>query len=166
MQSENSMEQDRYQKNHKIFIIGLFSLLLSLSLFAFSFYVMPNLLFGWYYDVPLFVMNLVEWLQYSYNYSSGAASKLIFLVIFLSALFFAGVAYYCSNRIDNQIYSSELQSQKKTKSKRDGLRLALKILVISILVFIAATLLEWSIYTPPPADQSTNGVSVNTESSA
>ena len=151
------MEQDRYQRNHKTFIIGLISLLLSLSLFAFSFYVMPNLLFGWYFEVPPFILDLVEWLQYTYNYSNSAASKLIFLVIFLLALFFAAVAYYCSNSIDNQIYSAELQHQKKSKNtKNDGFRVVLKILVISLLIFIAATLFEWSIYTPPPSNQNTS----------
>lgn len=144
------MEQDRYQSNHKLFILGLFSLVFCLSLFALSFYIMPYLLFGWYYDTPAFVINLVEWLEYTYNYTNSAASTLVFLSVFFLALFFAGIAYFCSNRIDNQIYSSELKKKEKPKIKADGLRLALKILAICLLIFIAATAFEWFIYTPPP----------------
>jgi Sec-independent protein secretion pathway component TatC len=154
------MEQDRYQKNHILFVIGLFSLVVCLSLFALSFYIMPNLLFGWHYDAPLFIVNVVEWMQYTYNYTATGASKTVFFVVFFLALFFAGIAYFCSNRIDDQIYSSELQSKKKPKilqdgSKDDGLRLALKILFFTMLIFAAGALFEWFIYTPPQSEQFT-----------
>lgn len=162
------MEQDRFQKNHKLFILGLFSLVVSLSLFALSFYIMPNLIFGWHVDTPEFIINTVQWLQYTYNYTSAAASKIVFLFVFLLALFFAGVAYFCSNRIDNQIYSTELESIKPPNNaekgtKEDGLRLTLKILFFTLLIFAAAALFEWFIYTPPQQVQFSNRVDSGNE---
>lgn len=158
------MEQDRYQQNHKLFIIGLASLVISLSLFALSFYIMPNLLFGWGYDTPEFITNFVEWFQYTYNYSESAASKLVFLIVFVLASIFASIAYYCSNRIDNQIYSLELQESKQLQkvqtTDREGLRLVLKILFITLLIFLAAALFEWFIYTPPQPAQLSNSVTI------
>jgi hypothetical protein len=146
------MEQDRYQNHQVIFVAGLFSLVLGLSLFALSFYIMPSLLFGWLYDTPEFIVYIVEWLQESYNYTSAGASKLVFLIVFLLALFFSGIAYYSSNRIDNQIFSSELQAQSKPKKMKGvALGLILKIAFICLLIFLAATLFEWFIYTPPPS---------------
>lgn len=151
------MEQDRYQKNHTVFVVGLMSLVFSLVLLALSFYIMPSLVFGWRYNTPPFIVNIVEWLQYTYNYTPAGASRTVFLFVFLLALFFACVAYFCSNNIDNQIYKAELESKKeptkikKSGTKDDGVRLALKIVFFAMLIFGAAALFEWFIYTPPPA---------------
>lgn len=150
------MEQDRYQKNHTVFVVGLMSLVLSLGLLALSFYIMPSLVFGWRYNTPAFIVNIIEWLQYTYNYTTVGASRAVFLFVFLSALFFACVAYFCSNNIDNQIYKTELESKKEptkiqSADKDDGVRLALKIVFFALLIFGAAALFEWFIYTPPPA---------------
>ena len=138
---KSTMEQDRYQKNHKLFIVGLLSLILGLSLVAFSLFILPNLFFGWHYDVPEFIANWVAWLQDAYELSSTAASKLTFFFFFLLGLFFAVIAYFSSNRIDNQIYSSELEISKPVESKKGSqgtLRLVLQILFIVWLVFIVA----------------------------
>ena len=146
------MEQDRYQKNHKLFILGLFSLVLSLSLFAFSLYLLPNLFFGATYDVPWFIANWVTGLHYAYDISEPAASKIVFLVFFLSALIFAIIAYISSNRIDDQIYSTELEIIKPVKVKRGttgALRLALQILFAIVLVFLAVLFVEWLLNISP-----------------
>jgi len=157
------MEHDRYQKSHGLFIVGLLSLIFSLSLLALSFYIMPSLIFGWHYNTPAFIVNLVEWLQYTYNYTAAGAAKAVFWVVFVSALFFAVLAYICSNQIDNEIYKVELESKKQTKTEKnttqddkEGLSLTLKILFFALLIFGAAALFEWFIYTPPPAQFTIN----------
>lgn len=154
------MEQDRFQKNHTLFILGMFSLIASMTLLALSFYIMPNLLFGWIYDVPRFIINWVEMIKIRYNYSAAVASQLIFFFLFLLAVFFGIIAYFSSNRIDNDIYSAELNeeaeaqpSKIKTTAISDAPRLALKILFVSLLVFIFIKVFEWIIYTPTPAPQ-------------
>lgn len=148
------MEQDRYQANTKLFIIGMVSLVLSLTLFALSFYVMPNLLFGWFYNTPAFINELVAWLQYQHNFSGPAAAKIVFFSLLILGCFFAIIADITSNRIDNKIFKEELKLNEELDRKsrtrdNDTMQLIIKILLIAFLVFIAAGLLQWLIYTPP-----------------
>ena len=147
------MEADRYQKNHKLFILGIFSLLIALSLFAFSLYLLPNLLFGWRYDTPEFIMFWKEWLLSQYDYTEPVAARLIFLFFFGIAFIFGVIAYFSSNRIDNQILSKELKvpeeeesPDKTTQNTREGLSLGLRILFIILIIFIIGTLFQWAIY--------------------
>lgn len=151
------MEQDRYQKNHKLFILGMLSLVISLGLFAFAVYILPNLLFGWVYDVPSFVTYLKGWLQSTHNFTDPSAGRFIFLCVFLAALIFAFIAYVSSNWIDNQIYSDELnqlhemQSISKTaeaqNSGGEGTHLFFKILGYVMLIIIVALLVDWYLKT-------------------
>ncbi len=149
------MEQDRFQKNSTLFIVGMLSLIASMILFAISFYIMPHLLFGWIYNVPGFIIHWVEFVRVEYYYSATAAANLVFLFVFLLALFFGIIAYYSSNRIDNEIYSAELQANELPVKKRsnrigDGQRLAFNIVLIIVVVLMMARLFEWLMYTPPP----------------
>ncbi len=145
------MEQDRFQKNHVLYIIGLISLVASLSLFAFTLYILPHLIFGWGYDAPVFISSWKEILRFGYHFSSSAASQLIALLFFILTVIFAIIAYFSSNRIDNEIYSAELEFQNKSPKRRKGHResvmLVLKLLFIIFLVFIFAELFQWLIYT-------------------
>ena len=145
------MEADRYQKNHKLYIIGIFSLVIGLSLLTFSLYMLPHLLFGWRYDIPSFIMFWREWLQSEYQYNGPAASKLIFLFFFSLALIFVVIAYFSSNRLDSDILSKELHDNSNPveppKSNREGLHLGLKILFIIVIIFVISALFQWSIYT-------------------
>ena len=152
------MEADRYQKNHTLFIVGMISLLIGLCFMVFGLYLFPNLIFGWRYEVPGFIPVVKEWLQSSYHYSEAGAAQFIFFFLFLIGLLLIIVAYFSSNRIDNDIYSAELKAEappRKIKNSgiSDAQRLALKILFISLLVFIFIKVFEWLIYTPPPASQ-------------
>ncbi len=144
------MEDDRYQKNHFLFIIGLVSLLLALSLFVLTLYLLPHLLFGWLYNIPEFILFWIEWLQSQYNVTEVGASQLIILFFFLLSLFFATIAYFSSNRIDSQIFNLGSSRTRKPitfkKSSREGLALGLKILFIMIIVFVAASLFQWLLY--------------------
>ena len=144
------MEADRYQKNHKLFIVGIFSLVLGLSFLGFSLYMLPHLLFGWRYDIPGFIMFWREWLQSEYNYTEPGASKILFLFFFGFAAIFVVIAYLSSSRLDSQILSGELQdTNKPVKLKaetREGLGLGLKIFFIIIVIFLVGALFQWSIY--------------------
>jgi hypothetical protein len=148
------MEADRYQKNHTLFIIGIFSLVIGLSLLAFSLYLLPHLLFGWRYNAPEFIMFWREWLQSQYGYMEPAASKLIFLFFFGLAAIFGFIAYFTSNRLESEIFSTELEEIKAREPVKstpvmtqEGLSLSLKIILIIIAVFIVSALIEWIIYT-------------------
>ena len=94
------MEQDRFQKNHTVFIIGMISLVISLILLALCLYLLPNLLFGWQYDVPTFVPYINEWLISTYNFTDSSASKILFFILVGLSLVFIAIAYFSSNRIE------------------------------------------------------------------
>ena len=152
------MEQDRYQKNHGLFILGMCSLIAALSLLALSFYIMPNLLFGWTFDIPGFIIQWIEFLRSTYQYSASTAPKIVLLFVFLLAIFFSILAYFCSNHIDNQIYKAEFEAnlkpvKVKPSALSDAQRLILNILLIALLIFVFAKCFEWLIYTPPPPER-------------
>ncbi len=145
------MEQDRYQKNHVLYIIGLLSLVASLSLLAFTLYILPYLVFGWRYDAPGFIHLWKELLRVRYHFSPSVASQIIGVPFFLLTLLFAFIANFASNRMDNEIYSTELtienKEQNTKKSPNESIALVLKILLIIVLVFVGAELFHWLIYT-------------------
>ena len=145
------MEADRYQKNHTLFIIGIFSLLFGLSFLGFSLYMLPHLLFGWRYGSPEFIMFWKAGLQSQYGYTEPAASKLIFLFFFGASLICLFIAYFCSNRLDSKILSKELEDKsipvEHQNNSREGLSLGLKILFIIIGIFLISALFQWAIYT-------------------
>lgn len=146
------MEQDRYQKNHLLFILGMFSLIMSLSLFCFCVFILPNLLFGATYDIPTFIGYWTDWLQEQYGIGDVAAARLVLLFFIVLTILFVFIAYLSSNRIDNQIYSDELKSARDSrplKTNRGSVFLFFKILITVALVFVAAVFLEWLIYMPP-----------------
>jgi len=112
------MEPERYRQNHFLYVIGLIFLIFSLSLFAFSAYIIPFLLFKWSYDVPEFVSNWHHWLL-ERNYSEAAACWLIFLSFIGLALLCAAIAHIASNRIDNQLYETDVKDKVEPARSTD-----------------------------------------------
>ncbi|KTD17203.1 hypothetical protein [Legionella jordanis] len=151
------MEYDRFQQNHTLFIIGIIALLISLSLFAFSFYLMPFLLFNWIYDVPQFVLVWREWLRDDFHFTVMGASWIILLLLIIPALVCGYISYFASNYIDNRIYHlvpEKKEPQQREKIKRDmqeTLVFLLKILGLVVLVLIAISVLQWILAIPPAA---------------
>ena len=149
------MEADRYQKNHTLFIVGMISLLIGLCFMVFGLYLFPNLIFGWRYEVPGFIPVVKEWLQSSYHYSEAGAAQFIFFFLFLIGLLLIIVAYFSSNRIDDEIYHVELETaeemEKEEKPKEvnhEGMKFGMEMLLIVLAVFLLGGLFEWLIYTP------------------
>lgn len=148
------MEADRFQQNHVYYIAGILCLVLSLVLFAFSFYILPYLAFGWHYGVPefIFVWNIT--IQESYKLSQTEASWLLFLALLFPAVIFAYIADVLSNRIDTAIHGpSPQEEEKKLERKKVGSQesrgLVFKIIVIIILIFIAAQFFQWALSSSP-----------------
>ena len=85
---------------------------------------------------------------------SPSHPSLFFCFFFGLAAIFGGIAYFTSNRLENEIFSTELEETKaaiepvkpKPLVTQEGLRLGLKILVIIIVVFIVGELFQWLIY--------------------
>lgn len=150
------MENDRYQQNSKLFVIGLICLLISLSLFAFGLYILPYLLWNWSYNVPEFVFVWREWLKETYNFSDSGASWSMILIFIIPAIITGFISHLASNRIDNQIYGVEQEKSTSMpeikKDIRESLGFGFKIFLLIILVLVAVALVQWLVAptTPPP----------------
>jgi hypothetical protein len=125
---------------------------------------LPHLLFGWRYDIPGFVMDWREWIQFHYKFTEVAAARLLLFLLFILSILFFVIAYFSSNNLDRELDKSELEEFEKParikESTREELSLGLKILIIIIFVFIVGALFEWFIYTPPP-EQAIVGMQLN-----
>lgn len=146
------MDRARTQRNEMYYMIGIICLCVSLGLFALSLYILPNLAFGWRYEMPEFVSMWRALLQERYHFGEKASEWLIFFVFFFPAILFAIVADIFSNRIEKQWNRTDSgNSSQAMKSTRDGEsnRLIIKIIGIIILVFITAQFFQWMISTSP-----------------
>ncbi len=146
------MEKDKPRQSNAVFITGLTFLTISLSLFAFSIYILPYLVFKWNYDVPEFISNWQYWLQEKYNYREGAAAALIFLFFFVLSCISAGVSYLFSNYVEGVEQEKPVSSTDPAEIKRevkDTASLLFKIIGIAILILIGLYLIQWLIYIPP-----------------
>lgn len=140
------MQEDRYQTNHFLYIVGMVSLFLSLGLLAFCFFLMPHLLFGWAYDVPQAVIGLQVWLQTNYGYDDITAEKWVLFIAFVPALFSVFVAVFSSNRIDSELLDQKETTQPRVRRNfKDSTLLFLKIIFLIATVFAIAALIEWLI---------------------
>lgn len=155
------MEADRFGHNQKHYIVGIICLIISLALFAFSFFIFPYLIFGWRYSVPSLVIIFRSTMQTAYDLAPVAAGWFIFLGIFLPGVILAVIADILSNKIDTEIHVSKSERERgtvedtPTKTKRlkvgeqESKGLVLKIFMIIILVFVASQFFQWALSTSP-----------------
>ncbi|WP_019216868.1 hypothetical protein [Legionella tunisiensis] len=146
------MEPDRYEQNSKVFILGIITLLLSLTLFALGFYIAPYLFWGWNYDIPATVLNWYEWLKEYYEFSDAGASWIIFSVFIIPALICGYISHRASNYIDNKIHGIEpVKTEKQIEIKEEvkaTLGFGFKIVLLIVLVLLALSLLQWLLTVP------------------
>lgn len=146
------MEQDRYEQNHKVFIIGLICLILCLSLAAFGFYILPYLIWNWGYEVPELVWQLREWYKGNYNFSDIGASWLVFFTFIIPATICGFISQWASNYIEKKMYGlDEANPERHAEIRKDiqeTIRFGLKIFLLIILVLVVITLVEWLIAPP------------------
>ncbi len=148
------MEPDRFKQSHTLYIIGMVSLVISVGLFAFCFYLIPFLAFSWYHGVPDFIISMSSELQETYKLSRSASSWFIFISVFFPAAVCAVVADVLSNRIDSEIHAGafkvkevEHKTEKMHEDSTESRWLVFKIISIIIIVFIAAKFFQWMIST-------------------
>lgn len=144
------MEYDRYQQNSKLFIVGMITLLVSLSLLAFALYILPYLIWTLPYKVPAFVLDWREYIKRTYEISEARASWWVFFTFIIPSVVCGYISYLASNRIDNQIYhvipeKPEEEKEIVKKDFKESTGLSLKILGSIILTIAVVTLLEWLI---------------------
>ncbi|KTD62720.1 hypothetical protein [Legionella shakespearei] len=145
------MEQDRYSANHKLYIVGIISLILSIGLFFFSMFILPFLIWNLHYDVPDFISHMIIYFQNKMNYSLPASKFLSWLIFFVPCLIAGYISYYISNYIDDQILGikteEEIEEEKQSailvhKEIRASIGLAAKIFLLMILIVCIILLLH------------------------
>ena len=144
------MEQDRYKKNHFSYIAGMLSLITSLVLFACSLFLIPNLIFGWHYALPGFLIELMAMLENDYGMTPSSINWLLCGVLVIPGVVLFIMADILSNKIDNEIYEVNRfvpEAQTKKKDGNSGLEesggLFFRMTMIVIVVFLVAGVFQW-----------------------
>lgn len=144
------MEYDRYQENRFVYIVGIISLILSMSLFTLTLYIIPYLVFGITYSMPEFIPNWQQYLLNVYEFTNAGASWIIFVVLLSLSLFTALIAFLASNKIDNHLYGIKKTEEEQTKvARQESINLIAKIALIVLTIFIIAGLIQWLTSVPP-----------------
>lgn len=152
------------KQEDKLFFLGLFTLVLSLFLIPFGFYLLPAAWLGWQYNIPDFILNFTLWMQVTFHTTYGWAFVWVARLIFLPGIFFGVVAYLISRKLDKlkleaegeaegieeEDISAHKKNQKLQKETQDSLMLLLKIAGIAALVFIVANAVQMVLSSPPP----------------
>ncbi|KTD54406.1 transmembrane protein [Legionella sainthelensi] len=148
------MEQDRFSHNQKLYIVGMVCLLLSLGLFVFSLYIIPFFIWDLNYNVPYFILALMNLFQEEYNYSVEESKVIVWLIFFIPSIVTGLISYVVSNYIDNQIYKAEqkneenqgnIYKQEKRIMRRESVAFSLKILSLMILFIFLIFLFQYLI---------------------
>ncbi|MBA2652374.1 MAG: hypothetical protein H0U73_08930 [Tatlockia sp.] len=146
------MEQDRFQQNSKLFVLGLISLLLCLSLLALGLYIVPYLLWGLHYGVPGMVLELHEWFKSNYNLSDAIASWLVFFTFIIPATICGLISQWSSNYIERKMYGLDEERPEHQmeihKDIQETVSFGLKIFLLIILVILGVSFVEWMVTLP------------------
>lgn len=146
------MEENRYKRNKPFFFIFMFSLIIGLSLLLLSIFIMPNILWGWAYNVPDFIYVWREGIRAHYDIAEHRAGFIVLSMFLFPALLMLMVAYLSGTKIEN-----EIQGISSAKSEHDPIisedikettQFSLKLLSIITAVLALIFLLQWLIFGP------------------
>lgn len=155
------MEYNRFKQHPKLHLTGLIFLVLSMSLFAFSIFILPFLLFDWVYDVPEFILHAREWLHREFGHEYGLASFFIFLFFFLLAVITGSIARKASVGIDQKSdemkfeedsvkTKKELKKESFNKEAKESASILSKIIILIVIMIVALSVFELLLYIEPP----------------
>lgn len=129
-------------ENIVLYGVGLIALALSVTLFAFAFYIMPYMLFNFVYDVPTFIILVVYWYQTVYGLSGMSLVLTVLLPWLISATFMGFVARRLTRRIESvgQLKRLVIQSDLKGnfwKYLQPAMYEVILIIFVLVLLFLA-----------------------------
>lgn len=150
------MDRSRLGQSPTVYVLGMIALVLSIGMFLFGAYLVPNLLLGVKYAIPEFVAHLRHWLHLEYQLTDSEAEFYIVLGFFSVGALSAILAYKASNHIDNKLYlEKEIQpdesenSENMNSNDEKTVSLTIKIIIWILVAIMVVSLLEWLIYIPP-----------------
>ena len=85
--------------NPILYGVGVLAMMLSLSLFVFSIYIAPHILFNLNYDVPEFIIIILYW----YNVVQGLSGIRLFVTILLPYLLAAAILGLVARRLTTRV---------------------------------------------------------------
>lgn len=94
------MTQDRYAVNHSLYILGMFSLLACVMLVVFSLYILPHVVWGIVYDVPLFIIAWQNTLIEEQLWVFRDAGWYIWSMFFIPGVCLGVVSYFISHKLE------------------------------------------------------------------
>jgi hypothetical protein len=145
------MEPNWNQQNNKLFIVGMIFLVLSLMLLAYTMYLSPYLLLNWKYDVPESVVSLQNILSVKWETTERTASVVMFLVLVAVSGALIWIAHKLSNRMEHTENPTEQsEPERDYKRTKETMSVLAKLVVWIVVIFVAALVLQWIMYTPPP----------------
>lgn len=145
------MEPDRFKNNHILYIVGLISLIFSVSLLFFSLYILPYLIWKLNYQVPDTLEYLITIFEESYDYTPAKSKILAWLVFFIPSLLLGLVSYVTSNRIDNEIYKPDADINEEDtppaapelrKEIKETASVGFKIIALMVVIVVIILLLQ------------------------
>lgn len=147
------MEPDRFKENHFLYIVGIISLGLALTLFFFSLYIGPYLIWNLSYHVPDFLLYIVAYFDDNYDFTYGQAAFIAWLIFFIPCLIFGFISYYVSNRIDNQIHNMDIpvdkseeelaaSSEEFKKEIQETASIGFKIILLMVIIVVFILILQ------------------------
>jgi ABC-type multidrug transport system fused ATPase/permease subunit len=150
------MEIDRYQVNKRLYLLGMIALVLGFALILFSFVILPNLFWNLSYDVPSFILNMKNYIEYEYRWSANQAAWGLFLLFFFPGLILIIFSYFASNKIDKTIYHLYPEREERESlwnrfwgKTINDISLSIKIFMMILFVFVIAAILQWLLQIGP-----------------
>ncbi|MBN9231620.1 MAG: hypothetical protein BGO90_08545 [Legionella sp. 40-6] len=143
--------ENNLRGNNKLFLFGMACMVLSLGLFLFSLYLIPFFLWEWAYNIPGFILDMVEKFQEDYGYSPAMSKFLVWLIFLIPSLITGFISYLISHWLDREVYGienppiyeeprapGEIRREIKESASFGG-----KILGLMIIIVIALFLLQY-----------------------
>jgi len=133
-------------ENIILYIVGLIALLLSVSLFVFSFYITPYIVLDFVYDVPEFIILNVYWYKTIYGLEGVRLIATVLLPFLIAATFLALVARRLTRRVERSESSKHFALDGQlTKNLGKHLRPAMYEICMIVLVLVLLYLTEFII---------------------
>lgn len=141
------MSEGPFQQHNNLFITCMISMVMALSLLAFSLYIFPYLIWHWVYDIPGFISDWREWLKDYHNYTESGAAWSVFLMFFIPGLIASLTTYIITNILEKMDSNEKVETLEPQRlisdNAEESLSITMKVLILIALVIAAVFFAEW-----------------------
>jgi hypothetical protein len=137
------MDQSRYEKYHRLYILGTISLVLGVVCLGTSLYLLPLLLFGINVNMPLSFFKFLNWLNEEFRLSDHDALKMSWEMLTGLGILFLLIANIFSNYIDNHILKyKKIENPDLVREKEKDLVEVkhIVLILVTVILFVLAGL--------------------------